>query len=381
MNTYRILILSLALILPWQPVTAAAVSARHVCAHVPAAGAARCQASVLTDSSGHAVVSGSPKGYGPSAFHGAYRAPSRAARATTLAVVTAYDAPHIKADLDVYDRAFGLPAFPACTYSGQTSCFSKVNQTGSSNWPTPNSGWAVETSLDVEEAHAMCQNCRLVLVEANSPSLADLGAAVDQAVAQGARVVSNSYGGAEFAGEAEYDAHYHHSGVTVVVSSGDKGYGVTYPAASPYVVAVGGTTLSLSGAQLQSETAWDKSGSGCSSYEVKPSWQHDTSCSRRTVADIAADANPATGAAVYDSFANGSRAGWLTVGGTSLAAPLVAGMLATSGFPAGTGASSLYSQGGLRDIIGGKTGRCRSYLCQGVTGYDGPTGLGAPSGW
>ncbi len=364
---------------PWQ-VAQAASAPKKVCAHVPKAGSARCQASVVTDGTGHALASSSPRGYGPADFYNAYHMPNRAGRPVTLAIVDAYDAPHIKADLDVYNRAYGLPAFPTCANGGQSSCFTKVDQRGGTNYPKVNAGWAVEISLDVQTAHAMCQNCRIVLVEADSPSMSDLAKAVDQAVAQGATVVSNSYGGPESPDESTYDGHYHRAGVTMTVSSGDSGYGASYPAASPYVVAVGGTTLNLRGAQVASETAWIKSGSGCSTYEFKPGWQHDVGCARRSIADIAADADPATGAAIYDSYPNGGRSGWLMVGGTSLAAPLVAGMIAASGNPTGTGASQFYARAGLRDIVGGRNGSCKSYICQSIAGYDGPTGLGVLNG-
>lgn len=375
----RILVI-LMLMSPWQQAAATSSSPKKVCAHAPAVGAVRCQASVVTDETSQARALGSPQGYGPTNFYNAYHVSARSASPTTIAIIDAYDAPNIKADLDVYNRTYGLPNFLSCTSSGQTSCFTKINQRGQTAYPKVNSGWAVEISLDVETAHAMCQNCRLVLVEADSPSLADLGVAVDQAVAQGARVVSNSYGGPESSNESAFDGHYHRAGVTMVVSSGDSGFGGTYPAASPYVVAVGGTTLRMNGAQVTSETAWSKSGSGCSAYEFKPSWQHDGGCPRRTIADVSADADPSTGAAIYDSYPNGGRAGWLTVGGTSLAAPLVAGMIASSGYPAVIGASSFYARGGLRDVVGGKNGSCKTYLCQALAGYDGPTGLGTPNG-
>lgn len=367
------------LMVPWQTAAAAPPPrAHHACTHRPKAGWARCYASVLNDSTGHPLALSTPHGYGPADFHNAYRVGTETAGSATIGIVVAYDAPHIRADLDVYDRTFGLRAFPDCGSLGQSSCFDRVDQHGGKHFPKADSGWALEASMDVEIAHAMCQNCRIVMVEAASASLDDLSAAVDQAVAQGARVVSNSYGGAEFAGESNYDRHYRHSGVTMTVSSGDSGYGVNYPAASPEVVAVGGTSLHWDGARVVFETAWSKSGSGCSRYEPKPAWQHDPGCPRRTVADIAADADPVTGAAVYDSYATNGRSGWFSVGGTSLAAPLVAGILAVKGGLA-TG-NAMYADHNWRDIISGKNGSCRSYLCQSAPGYDGPTGLGVPNG-
>ena len=164
----------------------------------------------------------------------------------------------------------------------------------------------------------------------------------------------------------------------MIVSSGDNGYGTNYPAASPHVVAVGGTSLQLNRGRVSSETTWAGAGSGCSLYEPKSAWQRDTRCSRRTIADLAADADPQTGAAIYDSYGSNGR-GWLTLCGTSLAAPLVSGLLASSG-RAGIAPSRLYASS-IRDITDGANGNCRNYLCHGTTGYDGPAGIGVPNGW
>jgi hypothetical protein len=169
------------------------------------------------------------------------------------------------------------------------------------------------------------------------------------------------------------------------VSSGDSGYGTAYPAASPYVTSVGGTTLTLTASNTRAgETTWSGAGSGCSMYESKPSFQHDTGCSRRTVADVSADADPATGASVYDSVSYQGQKGWFTVGGTSLAAPLIAGVHGLAGgVPAGTAANAVPDAhaSSLHFITSGSNGTCSpSYLCHAVTGYDGPTVLGTPNG-
>ncbi len=222
-------------------------------------------------------------------------------------------------------------------------------------------------------------------MEADSNSFADLMAALDRAVLSGATVISNSYGASEFSGESAYDSHFNKTGIAITVSSGDSGYGVEYPAASRYVTAVGGTSLRLnSNKTYASESAWSGAGSGCSAYESKPSWQHDASCSRRAVADVSADADPNTGAAVYDSFRYQGKSGWFRVGGTSLAAPLVAATYALAG-TVGTGifGNSLpYAHlSNLHDVAGGSNGSCGgSYLCTALSGYDGPTGLGTPNG-
>jgi len=201
-----------------------------------------------------------------------------------------------------------------------------------------------------------------------------------------ADVISNSYGSGEFSGETSYDSHFNHPGIAITFSSGDNGYGVEYPASSKYVTAVGGTTLNLnSNSTYNSETVWSGTGSGCSAFELKPTWQKDNLCSKRTVADVSADADPNTGAAVYDSVKFQGQSGWFKVGGTSLSSPLVAAVYALAGVPSGSSANSLpYSSGNstnLHDIVSGSNGSCRgTYLCTGVSGYDGPTGLGTPNG-
>ncbi len=237
--------------------------------------------------------------------------------------------------------------------------------------------------MDVETVHEICQNCGILLVEASSASIEDLMQAVDQAVSQGATVASNSYGGAELSDETKLDGHFDKSGVAFTVSSGDGGYGVSYPAASPYVTAVGGTSLTLDkSGKWASEQVWNGSGSGCSRYEAKPAFQKDKSCSRRMVADVAADADPATGAAVYSSQKYQGHNGWFVLGGTSLSAPLVAGIYGLAGSSFRPSNASIYAHGvSLHDITIGENGNCRtSYYCQAVTGYDGPTGLGSPKG-
>src|SRR5262249_12957597 len=149
-------------------------------------------------------------------------------------------------------------------------------------------------------------NCKLLLVEANSTSFTDLGAAVSTAASLGASVISNSWGGSESFFDPFLDSWYfHHPGITITASSGDNGYGVEYPASGAYVVAVGGTSL-VKTSSGWAESAWAGSGSGCSAYTAKPSFQHDTGCARRTVADVSAVADPNTGVAVYDTYGGGA---------------------------------------------------------------------------
>src|SRR6185312_448361 len=222
-----------------------------------------------------------------------------------------------------YRSEFGLSA---CTTAN--GCFSKVDQDGSSNYPTADAGWSEEISLDLDMVSAICPNCHILLVEADQPSDSDLGAAVDEAVALGATEVSNSYGGGDTSDSSAYD----HPGVAITASSGDDAYGVEYPASSQWVTAVGGTNLQPDGsARGWSETAWSDAGSGCSDYNSAPSGQAsvDTGCSGRAVADVSAVADPNTGVSVYDTY--GGVGGWLVFGGTSVSSPIIASVYALAG--------------------------------------------------
>jgi hypothetical protein len=342
-----------------------------------------CGAQVVTNSNGTPLASSAappPSAYGPAQFHTAYNLPSTASPAQTIAIVDAYDDPNIEADLGTFSTNYGLS--PCTTASG---CFKKVNQTGGTTYPVVNASWALEVSLDVETAHAMCQNCKILLVEATSSSLANLGTAENEAVALGANVISNSWGSSEYSTETSDETRYfNHPGVAIIASTGDNGYGVQFPASSRYVTAVGGTTLNLnSNNTWKSESAWAGAGSGCSAYIPKPVWQTDKSCPRRTVADVSADADPNTGAAVYDSVAYQGVTGWFQVGGTSLAAPLIASAYALSGNAGSVNAGSApyANPTALHDVTSGTNGNCGgNYLCSAGAGYDGPTGLGTPNG-
>ncbi len=343
-------------------------------------GSARCHAQVVTDAHANPQAAISPTGYGPAQFQAAYTLPSAIAGAgQTIAIVDAYDDPNAESDLSVYSSMYGLP--PCTTANG---CFSKVNQTGGTRYPRADQGWALEISLDVQIAHAACPNCKILLVEAKTNSFANLLAAEDYATAH-ATVVSDSWGGSEFSTEtsSSFDGHFNRPGIPITVSSGDSGFGVEYPAASRYVTAVGGTTLNLNPDNTRaSETVWSGAGSGCSAYEPKPSWQTDAGCPSRTVADVAADANPNTGASVYDSYGYQGQKGWFRVGGTSLAAPLIASVYALAGNGSSTTYGSYpYTQSSLLyDVTSGSNGSCGGYLCTTGPGYDGPTGLGTPDG-
>jgi hypothetical protein len=320
----------------------------------------------------------------------------------TVAIVDAYNLPSAEADLATYRAQYGLPP---CTTAND--CFHKVNQTGGSTPPATSAvgtGWDYEIALDIEMVSAICPNCHILLVEADTSSFSDLGPAVARAVTMGAKAVSNSYAGSEWNGEVAWDSYYNyynHPGVAITASTGDCGWncvgqfhgtnapGVGYPAASPNVIAVGGTRLVKDGsARRWTESAWGNSyggtGSGCSLYEPKPSWQPTGACgSFRTQSDVSAVADPDTGVAIA---LNNS---WYIEGGTSASAPIIAAIYGLGGAPTAGSypASHLYADpGDLNDVTSGNndvtetTCPAGSLLCNGKVGYDGPTGLGTPNG-
>ncbi len=352
---------------------------QRVCTDKPGRDQGSCGAIIDTSVAGPLAVGAvTPSGYSPGDLAAAYNLPTGAGAGRTIAIVDAFDLPTAQNDLNTYRAQYGLPPCGP-------GCFTKVNQNGGATLPPTDTGWGQEIALDMDMAAAACPNCRILLVEASSTSLDDFGAAVNTAVRLGAVAVSNSYGGTDGSSDNYFDSNYfNHPGVAITASSGDSGFGVQYPASSPYVTAVGGTSLTRSpNARGFSESAWSGAGSGCSAFEPKPSWQRDGGCGGRTVADVSAVSDPATGVAVYNSTPNNGQSGWLVFGGTSAAAPLVAGAYALAG-PAGSygpGASSLYAnRGALNDVATGSNGACGNYLCNGVPGYDGPTGLGSPNG-
>jgi subtilase family serine protease len=357
-------------------------------------GLAHCDAHVVTADGGAAPLA-TPSyqyGYSPENLASAYKwsTPTGSRwswNGQTVAIVDAYDNPNAASDLATYRSQFGLPP---C--SSANSCFDKRNQRGGTAPPAGDTGWGQEIDLDIEMVSAVCPNCKILLVESDSNSFADLGAAVNEAYALGANAISNSYGAAEFFGETSYAGPYNHPGVAITVSSGDGGYGVEVPAAYNTVVAVGGTSLtSAVNSRGWSESAWNGAGSGCSSQISKRSWQTDTGCGRRTVADVSAVADPNTGVAVYDSYGSTGGANWYVFGGTSVAAPIIASVygLAKNANTTDYAAALPYaSPSQLFDVASGSNGNCSrgkrntssKYLCTAGTGYDGPTGLGTPNG-
>ena len=353
-------------------------------------------------SRGRLATIGPAGGLTPFDFANAYGFSSAVGGAgQTLAIVVAFNDPNLNADLQAFDANYGLHA---CSTSD--GCLRIVNETGGATLPANDTtGWSAEESLDVEAAHAVCELCTLLVVEANTDGTSDLARAVDTAAALGADEISNSYGDAE-TGWAAVAAAYNHPGIVIAAGAGDDGYfnydqlGTATP--SPFdqplapasfrtVVAVGGTTLSLGQtATRQSEVVWNANGvqggneaivglplgatgGGCSTYVAAPGWQRglgvwpSTDCgSHRLVADVAADADPLTGFDIYDTYSCGmpcGTPGWQTTGGTSLSSPLITAMFALAGGSHGVAypALTLYGHLGgaaLYDVTSGGDGLC-----------------------
>jgi len=336
---------------------------------------ARCTADIVTDKFGKVLKSPAEiQGYTAADLLSAYNLPSRAGiTSTIIALVDAYGYPTAETDLAVYRAQMGLPP---CNFNN--GCFHQVNQKGGKKLPPPNSGWDVEQGLDIEMASAVCPRCTIYLVEARTSSFKDLGTAVDEAATLGAYVISNSYCGVESKGVRRFANYYNHSGVAITAANGDDGYaaGVCAPADMPTVIAVGGTTLTTANnARGWSETVWSGTGSGCSAYFAKPSWQTDPNCPTRMVGDTAAVADPDTGVAEYE---DGS---WFVVGGTSVATPLIGAVFAVNDGGVNAAESIYENSSDLFDVTSGSNGTCPfAYWCNGEVGYDGPTGMGTPNG-
>ena len=396
--------------------TSALGASRAACS-APRPGTVTCLSRVVIPSRAHPAFApvplALPGGYGPLQFHGAYSLPNdtpliagtkKTRKKQTIAIVDAYNSPTVFADLTQFDKTFGLPVFPRCTAKITASCFQAMNQRGGPTLPASGvpTGWDIEISLDVQVAHEICQNCKIMLVEATSNGFLNLGTAENTAIAKGATVVSNSYGsygsGSSAAGTSA--SAYDHPKHAIVVSAGDSGFGPAYPADLNTVVAVGGTNLQLgAGNTYGSESTWNNSatsatGSGCDDASPARAWQTAVSTwaaigcgSLRGMNDVSADADPSTGAAVYDSA---SARGWIQVGGTSLAAPLIAGVYglaansSTVSYPASlpyAHPTSLHDVTSGNNLPGASGFPCAATLqCTAGLGYDLPTGLGTPKG-
>jgi subtilase family serine protease len=308
----------------------------------------------------------------------------------TIGIVDAYDDPNAEADLGVFSAQFGLPA---CT--SNNGCFRKVY--GNGKKPVANANWAVEIALDVEWAHAIAPKATILLVETPSNSLSDLVNGAVVAVRNGASAVSMSWTAGEFSGETSMDKNFVSNGVTYLAASGDAGTGTAYPAVSPDVIGVGGTSLYLDGSgNYQSESAWTGSGGGLSTYEREPSYQAQfgiTNDARgyRGAPDVSYNGNPGTGYAVYDSVGISGYAGWFQVGGTSAGTPQWAALIAiTNSMRAASRKSNLSNTNttlytlaktaintDFRGVTQGTNGTCGT-MCTASTGYDYVTGLGTP---
>jgi subtilase family serine protease len=361
---------------------AAVAAGRKACFALKRAGLLPVSASAVPD----AIPAG--VGYGPTQLQSAYNLTSASAAngaGRTIAIVDAFDDPTAASDLATYRSSAGLPPVPG---------FQKLNQNGQASplppAPPANDDWTLEVSLDLDMASAICPLCKIVLVEADNDASNGLFTAVNSAASL-AGYISNSWGGPETASDLSLDATYfNHPGDVITASAGDSDYGVIYPAASPYVVSVGGTRLiTASNSRGWSESVWNTTpgsqgtGSGCSAFEPQPSWQTALglpSCAKRIDNDVAADADPGTGVAVYDT-SNGNG-GWNEVGGTSASAPMLAAMFALAGNPGSTPANDIYThQGNFYDVTAGGNGTCTpAYLCSAQSGYDGATGIGTPNG-
>jgi len=306
-----------------------------------------------------------------------------------IGIVDAYDDPNAEADLAVFDAQFGLPS---CTSAN--GCFRKVYSNGT---PASNPNWALEIALDVEWAHAIAPKATIVLVETPTNSLANLLAGVEVAVRNGVSAVSMSWTVAEFTGENSYDNYFTTSGVTFFAAAGDSGTGAAYPAASPDVVGVGGTSLHLnSSGNYLSETAWSGSGGGLSKFEREPSYQAlfaipDDARGYRGAPDVSYNGDPGTGVAIYDSIGISGATGWFQVGGTSAGTPQWAALMAivnstrASARKANLSSAdtNLYSIAkaamatDFHPVTSGSNGSCGA-LCTATAGYDYVTGLGTP---
>jgi subtilase family serine protease len=385
---------------------------RSVCAPSSAL-AIECRALVVAAGARPAATTTpGPTSLTPADLASAYAFPAAASVAPwkwngrTIAIVDAMNNPSAARDLAVYRAQFGLPP---CTIA--SGCLRKVNQRGrTTSLPANDVNWGQEIDLDIEMASAVCSECKILLVEASSASVNDLTTAENRAATMHASVISNSWGtqGENQFASLLFDSAFDHPGIPITAATGDFGYGEggSWPSDSPNVIAVGGTTLSrATNARGWTESAWSRSGSWCSYFESQPSWQFaavnaaaiaDGSyevCTNRTTADVAADADPTTGVAAYDSYGSTGGANWYQFGGTSVSAPLVASLYAlahdhlhesANPYPARATYNAWYANHSvLNDVTSGSNGDCGAdpaYLCDGGTGYDGPTGLGTPSG-
>jgi len=314
-----------------------------------------------------------PRGVSPDIIKTIYHLPQKGGRGT-IAIIDAYESTSIENDLDTFNKTFGLAA---CTTAN--GCFEKHAM---GKKMKSDAGWNLETSLDVEWAHAIAPDATILLVEAATPSGANLIKAVDYAVARSDVVaVSMSWGGTEFEEEKSLDAHFTSpSGTAFFASSGDNGVGASWPAASPLVTAVGGTSLVFKkDGSYDREAAWSGSGGGVSAYEAEPPYQKSYAIpkanSMRAIPDVAYDADPHSGFSVY------AKGRWYVLGGTSAGAPQWAAIHALGRSALNEKMYADKTSAGhaafFRDIVSGSNGGC-PYYCDAHKRYDYVTGLGTP---
>jgi subtilase family serine protease len=363
---------------------AAKMHPSRVCTTAIPKGQASCHALRLVTSTGKSLRSATPPASGltPTKLRSAYKLTGLSSGGRTVAIVDAYGYPNLERDLGVYRSQFGLSA---CTRAN--GCLKVINQTGGTSLPRADTGWSQEQALDVDAVSAACPDCKIVMVQAKTPSFANLGAAVNTAARQpGVVAISNSYGGGD-APDTTYGSYYNHPGIAVTASTGDSGYqGGSFPASSSYVTAVGGTSLFAASGTTRgwTESVWSGAGSGCSTYNtaLAAAASSGTGCAKRAMADVSAAADPGNGGlAVYYPTSSTSST-WGQFGGTSESAPIIASVYALSGNTAGYANALPYGHpGNLFDVTSGSNGTCpTTQWCNARSGWDGPTGLGTPNG-
>jgi hypothetical protein len=355
-------------------------------------GQARCMTLGLRDHSGLPRAKGAAavSGFGPADLQAAYNIVGAAKKnpGGTVAVIEAGGNANLESDLKVYRKQFGLAP---CTKANK--CLRILNQRGS-NGPLPpvDDSWLAEQSLDVDMVSANCPNCKIVVIQCSTNLYTGIQAASRLTPAPVA--ISNSWGGAEYAGQIFATKRiFNHPGIAITASTGDHGYsaGLIFPSTSPNVTAVGGTSLyKATNSRGFTETVWNGAGSGCSQYSKVPTWQVAIEqklggCSMKLASDVSYIANPNTGVAVYETLpGDGEQPGWQVWGGTSTGAPAIAAIYALAGNASSQKvpvAIAYANPGDLNDVTSGTNGTCSpAYLCTGEVGYDGPTGLGTPNG-
>jgi len=348
----------------------------------PSADGIACHAIALELPTGGIAASAAPKGLGPADLQGAYNIQQPRGGATpTIAIIDAYGYSAIESDLAMYRTQYGLRP---CTRAN--GCLRVVNFDGTTTLPADpptTDDWTIETALDIDMASAACPACNILVVQGTTAQLQYLIPAQRTAVQLGATVISNSWGSGSVQPNLPVtEPYFDHPGVPTFVSSGDRGYneggtGPHYPSTSTHVIAVGGTALRRdTSARGWSEVAWAKAGSSCSTTIAKPAYQAAVPCAFRAASDVAAVADPATGVAVY----NARNGGWLVVGGTSAAAPLVATMVAAAGLAPQITGGDWFAQhaSALHDVVTGGNAGCATSVCNAGVGWDGPTGYGTP---